>query len=125
MGHSHPNNVPLGMSGGDLELLTFTTPVDGKRRSTILDYTTGEIFVVELNAKTTAPINISQARNSGAPLSTQNRLMFWAEREMRQGNLTVRRLGDLTPGADTGSTPFLIFTGQQQSTSVDSNELKR
>jgi hypothetical protein len=73
-GHSHPNGAPLGMSGGDLDVLSRTEPLDGKRRSTILDYTTGEIHVVEMDSDATAPADIAEARASDAPLSTQNRL---------------------------------------------------
>jgi hypothetical protein len=40
--------------------------------------------------------------------------MFWVEDELRDDNLTVRRLADLTPGEDTGATPFAIFTGGSQ-----------
>ncbi len=108
-GHAHPvseDGFGPHLSPADVINLVMSEPIDGKRCATLLDYETGQVFAVELDASVTIP---EESRYILPSTESAHKVRDWLDQQQRAGHLQVRLIDDLD--GRPSSPTFTLYTG--------------
>jgi hypothetical protein len=111
LGHSHPQ-MPVrtaGFSPPDLSSLTRSRPLGGIHSSGLLDYTTGRMYQVTLDARVQVPAAVSRGITGEGDAADGNAAVQWVGEQIETGKLRVNDLGRASAAPQTPAPTAFYF----------------